>query len=69
MRKMTQIDALKTLISDARNEKLTRASYNRVHRALVSLDLTDTDIVELEQHLEYRNDSGQLYKYLTGATS
>ena len=58
---MTKIQALQTIIADARAVKASHSSFKRVAKALSTLGLDDREQAIILFDLDYANDDGVVY--------
>jgi hypothetical protein len=63
---MTHLQALLTLIHDAKAPAASRTRYRKVLEASAKLHLTYHEAVEIEKALEYRDDAGILHGWVNG---
>jgi hypothetical protein len=60
--KLSQVEALLILIRDARADRTSRSSYNRVVRALNAFGLNDEDRLAILLDMDYTDDKGNVYQ-------
>jgi hypothetical protein len=64
---MTNVEAIQIIITDAQQERATRASYRRVARALNYFTLlSEHEKLAILARLGYIDQRGKLYQFLEG---
>lgn len=58
---MTKVEALTTLMREARSMRLTKTSLNRLRSACKALGLSEEDTRLIEINWGYRTKEGELY--------
>jgi len=51
----SRLEALRVLVAEAQRDRLTKVGYGNAHRALVSLELPDEELAQIESDLGYRS--------------
>jgi hypothetical protein len=64
MKKMDKVAALKAILFIDRKDRPTANGYNKLHRALVSLVLSESEVIEMEVIMEYRTSASELQPFV-----
>ena len=62
-KEISKTEAIKSLIWEARSEKLTKVGLKRIRQACKALGLTEDEVVTVEGMFEYRDGNGSLYSH------
>jgi hypothetical protein len=62
---MTVLEAMSVIIWEARQERFTKRGYRDVCKALKSMPLTDVEQGAVLHALEYHDEKGQPYAWLS----
>lgn len=62
--KLSPVGAVRILIRDARADRTSRSSYNRVVRALNALGLNEEDRLAILFEMDYTDGKGEVYSRL-----